>query len=65
MFGSIIVFAVAVMLVATYIFIVNRFLRSDEHWNEDSPSVAPVNRERATAATTQTRGPASFTPNHA
>jgi len=28
------VFGVAVAIVATYIFTVNRLLRSDEHWNE-------------------------------
>jgi hypothetical protein len=65
MFGPIIVFAVAVALVATYILIVNRLLCSDEHWNENSQALAPVSRARAAVVTTQTRSPALLTPNHA
>jgi hypothetical protein len=66
MFGPIIVFAVAVALVATYIFIVNRFLRSDEHWNENSLLLAPVSRERPTTASAPARSSgSSFRPSHA
>ena len=36
MFGAVIVFAVVVAIVATYIFIVNRLLRSDENWSESN-----------------------------
>jgi hypothetical protein len=46
MLGNIIVFAVAVSLVATYIFIVNRFLRSDKHWNENGALDTSAPRER-------------------
>src|SRR5947207_15146387 len=63
MFTSIIVFAAAVALVATYIFIVNRFLRSDENWNENSQLVAAEIRPRV--AVPQTRRPSVLTPNHA
>jgi hypothetical protein len=66
MFGPIIVFAVAVALVATYIFIVNRFLRSDEHWNENSLVLAPVSRERPTTAIAPARSSgSSLRPSHA
>ena len=65
MFAYLLIFAVAVALVATYILIVNLFLRSDEHWNENSEPLAPANRQRPASANTATRGPASFTPNHA
>ena len=34
MFGAILVFTAVVVLVAAYIFIVNRLLRADEHWSE-------------------------------
>ena len=36
MFGPILVFTVAVALVAAYMFTVNRFLRMDEHWSESN-----------------------------
>jgi hypothetical protein len=48
MFGPIIVFAVAVALVAAYMFTANRFLRSDEHWNEPS-QMKPVTKALAPA----------------
>jgi len=65
MIGAIFVFAVAVAIVATYIFIVNRFLRSDEHWNENSQPLAPAVRQRPVTLTIvpPTRGSASFNPN--
>jgi hypothetical protein len=56
MFGATIVFICAVAIVATYIFIVNRFLRSDEHWNENAASVATVPRARETKAATAETG---------
>ena len=36
MFGAILVFAFVVALVATYIFTINRLLRTDEHWSESN-----------------------------
>lgn len=36
MFGAVIVFAVVVAIVATYILVVNRLLRSDENWSESN-----------------------------
>jgi hypothetical protein len=55
MFGPIIIFICAVAIVATYIFIVNRLLRSDEHWNENAASLATAPRVRETkAAATET-----------
>jgi len=67
MFGPILVFALAVAIVATYIFIINRFLRSDEHWNENSQPLAPATRERPVTITIvpENRGSASLTPNRA
>jgi len=65
MFAYILVFVAAVAVVATYLLIINRFLRSDDHWNEDGQPVAPANRQRTASTSTQTRGTASFTPNHA
>jgi hypothetical protein len=66
MLGPIIIFALAVAIVATYIFIVNRFLRSDEHWNENSRPLAPVSRQRPVTLTVvaQTRS-STLTPNRA
>jgi len=46
MIGAILVFVVAVALVATYIFAVNRFLRTDEHWSE-SNQMKPVAKTAA------------------
>jgi hypothetical protein len=66
MFGPIIVFVVAVSLVATYIFIVNRLLRSDEHWNEKSLVLAPVSQERPATASAPARSTeSSLRPSHA
>lgn len=47
MIGATIVFIVAVSLVATYMLLVNRNLRQDEHWAEmdlpkSEPTVVPV-----------------------
>ena len=53
MFAPILVFAVAVSLVAIYIVIINHFLRSDEHWNENSLVLAPISRERPTTDSAQ------------
>ena len=47
MFGAILVFVVAVALVATYMFTVNRLLRTDEHWSE-SNQVKPATKTTAT-----------------
>jgi len=41
MIGAFIVFLVAVAIVAAYIITVNRFLRSDEHWDEPNAVSAP------------------------
>lgn len=65
MFASILIFAVAVAIVATYILVVNLMLRSDEHWNENDQQLAPVSVQRPAATLTQTRRPAPLTPNHA
>jgi hypothetical protein len=63
MFGAFIVFAGAVSLVATYIYIVNRLLRSDENWNESSHPVALVSPERPATLVRQARTAALLTPN--
>lgn len=49
MIGPVIVFASAVALVATYIFTVNRLLRSDEHWNETNHAAVTPDRAPAKA----------------
>ena len=41
MVGSLIIFAVAVALVTTYMIAANRMLRSDEHWNENGAELSP------------------------
>ena len=66
MLGSILIFALAVAIVATYIVIVNRFLRSDEHWIENSQPLAPVSRQRPVTLTVvaQTRR-STLAPNRA
>ena len=63
MFGPILVFAVAVSIVVTYMLIVNRFLRSDRHWNEAGHDFAPSCSEPAPATAT-VAGPAFLTPKH-
>ncbi len=65
MFASIIVFAGATSVVLTYIFIVNRFLRSDEHWNESNQLLAPATCERTAEGSKRAAGPTGLTPNHA
>jgi hypothetical protein len=45
MIGPTIVFAIAVALVASYIFLVNRLLRSDENWSESNMTKAEPKRE--------------------
>ena len=65
MFASIIVFAGATSVVVTYILIVNRFLRSDEHWNESDQLLAPARSERLAEASKRATGPTGLTPNHA
>ena len=57
MFGAIVVFAVVVALVATYIFTVNRLLRTDEHWSE-SNQVKPATKPAASAQYVVTASPA-------
>lgn len=57
MFGPILVFAVAVALVATYMFTVNRLLRTDEHWSE-SNQVKPATKTAAPAHYGMTASPA-------
>jgi hypothetical protein len=44
MIAYLIVFAAAVAVVVTYMLIVNRFLRSDENWNESSTVQPPQTR---------------------
>ena len=41
MIGETIVFVCVVMLVSSYIGIVNRLLRTDEHWSESNATPAP------------------------
>jgi hypothetical protein len=50
MIGNIIVFAVATSLVATYMLIVNRLLRSDENWNERAVQQTPSQHPTAARA---------------
>ena len=57
MFGPILVFAAAVALVATYIFTVNRLLRTDEHWSE-SNQMKPATKNAAPAHYGITTSPA-------
>ena len=49
MIGETIVFMCAVSLVTSYLLIVNRLLRTDEHWSESTATPAPepvANRRR-------------------
>ena len=45
MIGPTIVFAIAVALVASYILLVNRLLRTDENWSESNMIKAEPKRE--------------------
>ena len=45
MIGPTIVFAIAVALVASYIFLVNRLLRTDANWSESNMAKAEPKRE--------------------
>jgi hypothetical protein len=40
MIGAIVVFLIVLAIVGSYIIVVNRMLRSDEHWAESSPIVS-------------------------
>jgi hypothetical protein len=64
MFGSILVFTVAVALVATYIFIVNRLLRSDEHWNEAGHVRVPLTNGVPAIVTAPDHRPAFLVAKH-
>ena len=64
MFGTTLIFVVAVALVATYILIVNRMLRSDEHWNESDQLLTPASRQHATVVVTPTARTAALEAKH-
>jgi hypothetical protein len=67
MLAPILIFVLAVAIVATYILVVNRFLRSDEHWNENGQALAPATKASPVSITlvAPARGRESFKPERA
>jgi hypothetical protein len=62
MIGTFIVFVVVLALVASYILIVNRMLRSDEHWNEKAAAPSPVQRKINSGTVTERMSSVTLRP---